>query len=75
MFWGNRKPLHAQRLHRGANMHAESNGTFVFWFFHPDYTVGTGIAPVQPKRLADFHRRWRIALRPETDINVFSISL
>ena len=26
-------------------------------FFHPDFTVGTGISPVQPERLADYNRR------------------
>ena len=35
----------------------------------PDYTVGTGISPVQPRpmgpQLAGFHRRWGLAPRPE----------
>lgn len=68
-------------LYRGCKYARRSDNTFVeaaaaalnLWFFHPDYTVGTGIAPVQPigygmrAGLADFHRRWRISLRPETD--------
>lgn len=34
-------------------------------FSLPDCTVGFGIAPNLPKRLAGFNRRWRISLRPE----------
>jgi hypothetical protein len=56
MFWGNRKPLHAQNAVQGRKYARRSDNTFVeaaaaalnLWFFHPDYTVGTGIAPVQP---------------------------
>jgi hypothetical protein len=33
-------------------------------FFHPDFTVGTGITPVQ-LALADYHRRSGIAPCPE----------
>src|SRR5699024_7789410 len=52
-----------------------------FRFFHPDYTVGPGIAPGQrPQkrpvaglRLCAAHRRWGIAPRPETDFLCMSI--
>ena len=43
-----------------------------FAFFHPDYTVGTGIEPVQQKNSArglvetcSLYRRWGITPRPE----------
>ena len=35
------------------------------FFYHPDYTVGFGITPNQPKRLAGFNCRWGITPRPE----------
>ncbi len=50
-------------------------------FFHPDCTVGFGIAPNPAKKLADLwpsahHRRWGIAPRPETDnICISAISI
>ena len=41
-------------------------------FFHPDFTVGTGIAPVPAyDTLADCHRRWGIAPRPEDTVQFF----
>lgn len=44
---------------------------YVARFFHPDYTVGSGITPDRPygswtKAFTHYHR-WRISLRPETD--------
>ena len=35
------------------------------FFSHPDCTVGTGIAPVQPKRFADFTADQGISPCPE----------
>ena len=41
-------------------------------FFHPDYTVGSGIARIAASQVADswlnaHHRRWGVTPRPETD--------
>lgn len=43
-------------------------------FFHPDYTVGIGIAPIQPK-LADYHRRSGITPCPEDVLFLSILSL
>ena len=38
----------------------------LFFFYHPDYTVGTGISPVRGlASFADCYCRWRISLRPK----------
>jgi len=47
-------------------VHAVARG-YSSILFHPDYTVGFGISPNLPKRLADYHRRWGITPRPEND--------
>jgi len=46
----------------GPNIHASISYAF---FSHPDYTVGTGISPVQPpKRVADFSfSTWKVYRR------------
>ena len=35
-------------------------------FFHPDYTVGPGVAPGQPQKVGrGLYRQWGITPRPE----------
>ena len=40
-------------------------------FFHPDYTVGTGVSPVQRKCARGLYRRWGVSPRPEDPCSVF----
>ena len=40
-------------------------------FFHPDYTVGTGIEPVQRGCARGLYRRWGIAPRPEDTVQFY----
>ena len=37
-------------------------------FFHPDYTVGIGVAPIQRLRARGLYRRWGISPRPEDTV-------
>lgn len=44
-------------------------------FFHPDYTVGPGVAPGQPQKVGrGLYRQWGIAPRPETNFLTKSIA-
>lgn len=44
------------RIHRGAQMDVNI-AYFYIRFFHPDYTVGLGISPNQPKKARGLYRR------------------
>ena len=43
--------------------HAEQN--HIFFFSHPDFTVGFGIAPNQRLCARGLYRRWGVTPRPE----------
>lgn len=56
------------------DLHAKRKQIFETFFSFPDYTVGTGIAPV--RRLApfaDFYCRWGIPPRPKESFLFFNI--
>jgi hypothetical protein len=52
---------------QGARIKKKHRSDAVHAFSHPDYTVGTGIAPVRADRSAarGLYRRWGLSPRPE----------